>query len=446
LTVRGGPWVALLVLCSVQFLVLLDSLMVALALPSIGNDLGLGPAGLQWVLNAFAVALGGFLLLGGRAADLFGRRRVMLAGLVLLTIGGLAAAAAPAAAVLLAGRAVQGLGAALAFPSSLAAIPALFPDEPWRSRGFAGASIAGSTAAIVGAVFGGIVTGLLGWAWVFLIGSALTAAAVVAVVVLIREPEPPAASGPLDLPGALAVTAGVTVLAFGIVQGEHAGLVSVRVLGPLAVASALLGAFAVIERRAPRPLVPPRLLRSRQVVGASLGLAAASAAYTAAVFVGALYLQRARALPPASPGFALVPAMVASAAAGLAGAPVVRRVGARQLSMLGLLTCAATFAVLANARGSRSYVVEVVPPLVLFGVGVTVTYLALTRHALGTSAFQDHGVASGVFEAATHLGGALAVAIYATMLGSSAGFAGAFSAAVVLTVAGALSVGFLLRG
>lgn len=440
---RAAPHPAMLVgvLAGVQFLAVLDSLAVALALPAIGRDLGLGAGALTWVVNATSVSLAGGLLVAGRLSDRHGRRRLFLAGVVLLTVGAVVAGAAPGLPVLLAGRVLQGLGAAVAYPSALALTSERFPTDPWRSRAFAGAAVAGAAASILGAGFGGVVTGLLGWRWVAWLtvpaGLALLAAA---VVVLPRDGAPARRDTPLDLPGGALATAAVTALVAAVVLvGTRPG----PALALLALAVAAGVGLTHRERRLADPLLPPGLLRQPRMAGGCLGIAASSAVYSSVAVTGGAQLQ-SLGMSPTRAGLALLPVGVGIVLTGMLVTPLRRRFGSVAIAVAGLALGGSGLAWLALAPAGPSYLRDLLPPLLLVGGALSLSSTGLKEHTLAVGEDAGRGVAAGAFEAATHVGGAVAVACFAAVLALSGSYAGAHATGAAFGLAGAGAAALLL--
>jgi MFS family permease len=429
----GRPALLVAVLCGVQFLCVVDSLAVALALSAIAADFRLSGPASAWVVTATSVALAGGMLIAGRLSDLRGRRPPFVAGLALLTAGALLAGLAPGPAALLAGRVLQGLGAALAYPSSLALISESFPADPWRSRAFAGSAVAGAAASILGAGFGGIVTGTLGWRWVF--GLTVPVGIALAVAGLrVLPPDPPRRSGSLDLPGALLATAAVTAV---VAAPTGAPLL-------LVAAAAAIAGLVVRERRAADPLLPPGLLREPRLLGGCLGIAASSAVYSAVAVTGGRQLQEQLGLSPVRAGLALLPVGAGIVLAGvLAVTPLRHRFGSVAVATGGLLAGAAGLAWLAL---SPPRLPALLGPLLLVGAALAASSTGLKEHTLGGGPDSRRGVAAAVFEASTHVGGAVSVAVYAVAV--TAGWGVAHAAGAAFGLAGAVAVATLqgLRG
>ncbi len=438
-------WTAALVLSGAVFLVVFDSLSVATALPSIGSQLRMSPVQLSWVVNLTSLIIGGLLLLGGRVADLWGRRRILVASLALLTAGSLVAGTATSMPMLLTGRALQGLASAFALPTALALTGALFPEQPWRNRAFTVAAVFGGTAGLAGAICGGMLTSTLGWRSIFLVTLPVNLTVMVAAIrVLPLDPARTDRPRRLDLVGAVLVTAGLVVVIFGLGRIGESGPWRVDALGAVAAGAALLACFAAVERRTANPLMRLNLLRSRRLTGGSLGIAAHSAVHSVIVVVGSLHLQDTHRLSPAAAGLALTPALIAATASGPLGARLVAWTGARPVAAAGLALDAVALTLLAVNAGNPSYTTAVLPWLILQGIGGGWIYLALTQATIGGVGDTDRGTRAGIFEAATHIGGATAVATYLALIASSLGYRGAYLAGAILAVAGALAVSLVM--
>lgn len=371
------------------FLVVFDSLSVATALPSIRADLNLRTTELQWIVNMYSLSIAGLLLAGGRAADLFGRRRILLGSLAILALGTTVAGLAPTLATLLIGRALQGIAAACALPAALALTGSLFPDEPWRSRAFAIMSVAGGTAGLAGAILGGLLTDAFGWRWIFLATVPLSVLAILTarhyLPVAAKQPNPGLKR--LDLPAAALGTAGLLAVVFGFGHIEAAGgLGAATVLGPLVVGAALLASFLIWERHTPDPLVDLHLLRSRRLAGSCTGIAAQSCVHTAVVVVGSLQLQSVHGMSATGAGLALSPALAATSLGSVVAGRALPRLGARRIAILTLPVAALAMAGLAAGARSSNYALAVLPWFVLQGLFNSATYVALSSEAVGEAA------------------------------------------------------------
>ncbi|MFI7449783.1 MFS transporter [Nonomuraea sp. NPDC049714] len=425
-------WVMAAVLAGAFFLVLFDGLAVSTALPTIGRELGTGPDGLQWVLNVYSLCIGGLLLLGGRACDRWGHRRVLVSALVVLTVATVLAGTAHALPVLLAARALQGGAAAFILPVALAMSGTLFPREPWTSRAFSVILVSGATAGLTGAICGGLLTQALGWRWVFLATVPLALAVLgLAMAVLPRTGRAAARREEFDLVGAVVATASLLALLYGISEAEPV---------PALLGLAGLGAFAALQSRRRHPLLPLGLLRSPTLIGGCVGIAAHSAVYSAGIVVTSLYLQDVYHLTPAGAGLALAPTLATAMLTGLIAARLVRRHGSARVAGTGLVLAAVSLLGIGLMAGNTSYAVAVLPWLLLRGAAEGVNYVALTRQAISGAARESSGITSGVFEATTHIGGAVAVAAYLTLLAGGAQYQGAYLLGALIAACAAVIV------
>jgi EmrB/QacA subfamily drug resistance transporter len=412
------PFPVALLLATASFLVLFDSLAVATALPSIGVEFGLRPAALQWVVSLYSVSIGALLVLGGRVCDLWGRRRVLVASLALCSVAGLLAGLAPNVPLLLAGRVLQGVAAAFAFPAALATAATRFPEEPWHSRVFSVIAFAGWSAGLGGALLGGLITDHLGWRWIFLVTVPVGVVAVVAALVLLERDEPAHdGSERLDILGALLASTGLVALLVGLQQlgeGGHAGRGAIVLCAGLA----LLAALVVVERRSAHPLVKPHLVRSRRMVGSYVAFGTYCAGYTALIVVGSLYLQDVMGLSAAETGLVLAPVLVAGIVSSSLSAGVLRRFPSRAVVTVVLALCALALAAIALTSG----VAGLLPWLVLWGLCSGPVFVGLMRECVGGTEEGDRGSASALFESTSHIGGAVATTVYLTLLGGGLGY------------------------
>lgn len=431
------PVALTVVLAGVQLIAVLDGLAASLALPHIGADFDLGPAGRAWVLNATSVALAGGLLLAGRLGDVVGRRPVFLAGTGLLTLGSAVSAAAPDVAVLMAGRVLVGLGAAVAYPSALALTSSLFTDEPWRTRAFAVSAVSGATGALGGAVYGGVVTDLLGWRWVFWFTVPVTLALLAGAFACLPADVRAGRSRVLDLPGAALGTVAVSALVAGIIGWGTDSVPTTMALGLALLASAAAGGLVAHEQRTDDPLLPARVVGSRRLLGGCGGIAASSALWSVAVFALSQELQ-STGWSAGQAGLAILPCSVGIVVGGALVVPRLRRrVGSVHTAVGGLLAGAAATAWLAvGAHHPTSLVARLLPALALLGLALAATSTGLKEHTLKDGPEGAEAVSAAVFESSTHIGGAISVAVYAAML-STGSFAWAYAASAVMALAGA---------
>jgi MFS family permease len=409
----GGPRkaAALALLAFAMLIVSLDQYIVVVALPEIGRGLDFSAQTLQVVISAYAVASAGFLLLGGRAADVLGRRRVLVAGLTLYAGAAVIGGLAPSSTVLLVARAIQGLGGALVFPATLSLVNTTFAEGEERNRAVAIWGGAGATGLVIGVLLGGLLTSALGWEAVFFVNVPLAAGAALAAFALIPADGPRGRSRGFDLPGALSVTAGVSLVVFALVQGPELGWTSRAVSLAAPAGLFLLAAFALIERRSADPLLPPRLLGNRNLVTA-VGIAFLFwATFGSVLYFLTLYLQDVHGYEALQTGFAfLLPTAVVVTSSALAGA-LVTRCGLK-LTLVGALAVGALGALLLGLSMSPggSYG-ALVPGLVLLSVGDGVVFTAMFIAAGIGVDDREQGVASSVASTSTSIGAAVGLAL-----------------------------------
>ena len=400
-------WLALYVLCFGVLMIVLDTTIVNVALPSIREDLGLSEASLVWVVNAYMLTFGGFLLLGGRLGDLYGHRRLFLIGITLFTVASLACGLAGSQALLVAARAVQGLGGAVVSAVALSLIMNLFPEPAERAKamGFYGFVCAGG--GTLGVLAGGVLTDALDWHWIFLVNLPI-GIAVYAFCLKLLPPSPGAASGGrLDVGGAITVTASSMLAVYAIVNGN--GLL-------LVAAAVLLLAFLFIESRVAAPLMPLGLFRLRSVAVANVVGVLWAAAMFAWFFISALYTQLVLGYSPLQVGLAFLPANLIMAAFSLGwSAKLVMRFGTRLPLAGGLLLVAAGLALFARAPVGGGFVVDVMPGMVLLGLGCGIALNPVLLVAMSEVAPSESGLASGIVNTAFMMGGALGLAVLASL-------------------------------
>jgi EmrB/QacA subfamily drug resistance transporter len=410
----GRRWAALTLLCVAQFVDVLGVTIVIVALPAIGRDLGLAEQELQWVVSIYALCFGGFLLLAGRAADLYGRRRLFAVGLALFTAASLACGLAGSPAMLVGARAMQGLGAAVAVPAALSLLTATFSDGPERARALGVWTAAAAGGGVTGFFLGGVLTGTLGWHWVFLVNVPVGALGLALTPVLLAESRDQTPGGRLDVAGAVTGTAGLALLVYGFTRAEQAGFATAGTLGTLAVAAALLAGFWLVEHRVADPIVPPRLLRSRELVGANLVAFTLTAVTSSAGVLGTLYLQQALGYPPTAAGLALLPFSLAAIAGSFTGAWLTATLRARATMALGLVTVAAAMLLLSRipTQGGLPWLVTGV---IIAGWGLTCASVASTAAGTAAVAGDAQGLASGLLNAAAQIGTAVGIAALVTV-------------------------------
>ena len=404
-------WAALAVLALAQLMVVLDTTIVNVALPSIQRALHFSSAAsLQWVVNAYILAFGGFLLLGGRVADRFGRRRVFVAGVALFVIGSLAGGLAESSSLLVAARAVQGLGGAFMAPAALSLVTVIFTEGEERNRALGvWAAIAGTGAAI-GLLLGGVLTSGLSWRWVFFVNIPIGLLAVVATFRLMGESRDPVAGG-FDVAGAVTATAGLGTLVFALVRANVWGWASPTTLSVFALAAVLLASFVVLQLRRRYPLVPLRLFRSRTLVGADLGMLLAGAGLFAMFFFLTLYMQNVLHYSALKTGLGFLPiSAVIITSAGI-GSRILGRVGARPILVTGFTLAATGLALLVRVSPTTGYLDVVLPSILLIGAGMGAAFVSMTSSAVAGVPREDAGVASALLNASQQIGGSLGLAV-----------------------------------
>jgi EmrB/QacA subfamily drug resistance transporter len=391
-------------------MVVLDVTIVNVALPSIQSALHFSStANLQWVVSAYILAFGGFLLLGGRVADRYGRRLVFVAGVVLFVIGSLAGGVANSSGLLIASRAIQGLGGAFMAPAALSLVTVIFTEGEERNRALGvWAAIAGAGAGI-GLVLGGVLTSGLSWRWVFFVNIPIGVVAAVATLRLMGESRDPVAGG-FDVPGAVTGTAGLAALVFGLVRANVWGWSSATTIAVFAAAVVLLAAFAVLQVRQRHPLVPPRLLRSRTLVGADLDMLLAGAGFVAMFFFLTLYMQDILHYSALKTGLAFLPISAVVIASSAIGSRLLGRIGPRPILVTGFTVAAIGLALLVRVSPTTGYLEVVLPSLLLIGAGLGATFVAITSSAVAGVPREDAGVASALLNASQQIGGAIGLA------------------------------------
>jgi EmrB/QacA subfamily drug resistance transporter len=408
------PWSILILLSIAQFMVILDVTVVNVALPSIGEALDFPASDLQWVVTAYVLFTGGFLLLGGGAADLVGRRQVFLTGLSIFTLASLASGLAPTATALVVSRAAQGLGAALLTPGALSIITATYVG-PQRAAALTVWGAIGGAGAAAGVVIGGLLTSWLGWESVFFINVPIGVAVGLLTLHLVPATRPRAPRGRLDLPGALAVVAGLVLLVYAIQGTDDYGWRSARTWVPLGLAGGLLAAFGVIERRVSRPLVPPATWSVHSLV-AGVGLMfAATGLLIATFFLNSLYLQHILGASALETGLAFLPLTLVIAAGAHVASRLIGRVGARALAVAGLGLMGVAAFLIAAAPDEASYRADLLPGFLVLGLGVGFVFPAASITTMSEVRDEGAGLASGLMTTGHEIGAALGVAVFSAV-------------------------------
>jgi EmrB/QacA subfamily drug resistance transporter len=405
-------WFALAVLAMAQFMVFLDETVVNVALPSIKDDLGFSQAGLAWVVNAYMLTFGGLLLLGGRVADLFGRRRLFLVGTALFAQASLLAGLAQSEGMLVGARALQGVGAALATPAALALVTTLFPAGAERVKALGIWGALSGLGFTVGILLGGVLTDLASWRWVFLINVPVAFAALALVPRLVGESRTAARRG-FDLAGAVTVTAGTSILVFALLKTADYGWRSGASYGLAVVALGVLGGFVLIESRSAEPLIPAGFLHRRAALVPNVVQLLLGASAISTLFLLTLYVQQVLGYTPLEAGLAYLPLAASVAGATALANYLMPRLGPRLLAAAGLATIAAGLVFLGHAPVAGDYLADVLPGLVLVGVGAGLSFVSITTAALARVDEEDAGLASGLLSTAVMLGGASGLAVLA---------------------------------
>jgi EmrB/QacA subfamily drug resistance transporter len=408
-------WTALILLCVAQFIVVLDASIVNVALPSIGRGLHFSEQNLPWIVNAYVIAFGGFLLLGGRAADLLGRRRVFMAGLLVVAVASLLAGFAATQGELIAARAAQGLGAAIVSPSALSIVTTLFRDGAERNKALgAWGAVAGSAGA-AGVLLGGILTTGLGWEWVLWVNVPVSLIALALTPGLIPESRSESTTRHFDAAGAVSVTAGLSVLAYALLDASSAGWGSAKIIGLLASAVVLLTAFVAIEQRSKAPLVPFRIFRLRTLTGANVvGILLGASLFSMFFFIS-LYMQQVLGYSPIHAGLSYLPLAVTIVVAAGLGGQLVTRLGFKPILAAGMLLVAVGLAWFSRVSVGGGFLADILGPSLLAALGLGFGFVTSTIAAVSGVREREQGLASGLINTSQQVGGALGLAVLSTI-------------------------------
>jgi len=408
-------WTALILLCVAQFVVVLDASIVNVALPSIGRGLHFSEQNLPWVVNAYVIAFGGFLLLGGRAADLLGRRRVFMVGLLAVAVASLAAGFAANQGQLIAARAAQGLGAAIISPSALSIVTTLFKDGAERNKALgAWGAVAGSAGA-VGVLLGGILTDGLGWEWVLWVNVPVSLIALALTPGLIPESRSESAPRHFDAGGAVSVTAGLSVLAYAMLDASSAGWGSAKIISLLVLSVCLIGAFVTIELRSHAPLVPFRIFRLRTLTGANVvGILLGASLFSMFFFIS-LYMQQVLGYSPIHAGLSYLPLAVTIIIAAGFGGQLVTRFGFKPILAAGMLSVAIGLLWFSRIAVGGGFLTDILGPSLLAALGLGFGFVTSTIAAVSGVDPREQGLASGLINTSQQIGGALGLAVLSTI-------------------------------
>ncbi len=446
----------LLLACVAQFMVILDVSVVNVALPSIRSALHFSEQDLQWVVNAYTVTFAGFMLLGGRAADLLGRRRVFVSGLVLFALASLAGGIAQDQATLIAARAVQGLGGAVIAPASLSILTATFEEGSARNRAVGVWGAMGAAGGSAGVLLGGLLTEVLNWRWILFINVPIGLIAAVLAQRYVAEGRNPERGRNFDLAGAVTATVGLSLLVFGIVRTSVTGWGSAQTLGVIAAGVVLLIVFVAIEGRfAKAPLMPLRIYKSRTLSASNLIVLLIGAAVFAMWFFVSLYLQQVLGYSPIQAGLAFLPMTIAIATCSTLASRMVQRFGAKSLLVTGMLLQTLGLVLFTDVSVDGTYLGNVLAPSVIVAIGMGLAFVPVTLTAVSGVARHEAGLASGLVNTSRLFGGALGLAILAAIATARTNSdlhhaVGAHAAKFALTdgfqIAFAVAAGFALLG
>ncbi|MFG3437311.1 MFS transporter [Nonomuraea sp. NPDC047897] len=416
----GPAWLVLALACACQFMVILDSSIVNVALPSVREDLGFTPTGLAWVVNGYLLTFAGLMLLGGRAADLYGPRRMLAAGLLLFSASSLAGGLATAPEVLVAARLAQGIGAAMMAPATLAVINTSFAEPNARAKAFGAWSAAGGVGGLAGAIAGGAITTGLSWRWVFLINVPIGAVLIVAAIMSLAGTRSSRRES-LDFTGAVTGTAGLAALIYGVMQSADHGWSSGLVIGPIVAGLVLLAVFIVVEARfAAQPMVPLRLFKIRGVAVGSGMLLLFGGIGIAMWYFTALFLQNVLGYSALQAGLGQTPAAVMFMVIARWAAVLLPRTGVRPVLLSGSACFLAGFGWLSLAHAGSGYVTSVLGPTLLIAVGIGLSFPTLMAVATADAPEGDAGIIGGLAQTASQAGGSIGLAVLATAAGARA--------------------------
>ena len=409
-------WLALLVLCLGDLMIVLDVTIVGVALPSIREDLGFSEESLAWVVNAYLITFGGFFLLGGRLGDLFGHRRLFLLGIALFTLASAACGFANSQEMLVGARAVQGIGGAVVSAVALSLTMTLFTEPAERAKAMGVFGFVASGGGSIGVLLGGVITDALDWHWIFLVNVPVGIAVVVLSLMLIPSARVATAAVKLDVAGAVTITASLMLAVYAVVNGNGVGWVTVQTLGLLAAAGALLVAFLVIESRVESPLVPLRLFRRRNIAVSNVVGVLWAGAMFAWFFLSALYLQLVLGYSPLEVGLAFLPGNIIMGILSISiSAMLVMRFGIRLPLAVGLSLAGVGLLLFARAPVDGTFVVDVLPAMILLGLGAGMAFNPVLLAAMSDVEPTEAGLASGVVNTSFMMGGALGLAVLASL-------------------------------
>jgi EmrB/QacA subfamily drug resistance transporter len=412
---RYNPWLVLVIVGLAQFMVILDATIVNVALPSIQRGLHFSVESLQWIVNAYTLAFGGFLMLGGRAADLIGRRRLFIAGIALFSAASLMNGLAGSAGILVAGRALQGLGGALVSPAALSVLTTTFAEGKERTTALGVWSAVAVGGGAIGLVLGGVLTTAFSWQWVFFVNVPVGVITILLALRFVPESRVENARGGVDVAGALSVTGGLVVLVYALVNAQSAGWLSVTTLGLSAIAVVLLASFVVLELRLRHPLIRLGIFRMRSITGANLAMLLVAAGMFALFYFASIYVQEVLGYSALRAGLAFLPVTGGIIVGAGLSQQLIRRVGVRQVGLVGMAIAATGLILLSRIPVHGTYLGDLLPGLMIMAVGMGLTFVPITLIATTNVEEHDAGLASGLLNTSQQLGGAIGLAVLSTL-------------------------------
>lgn len=407
-------WLLLVIVCLGQFMVVLDATIVNVALPTIQQELDFSAGSLQWVINAYTLMFGGFLLLGGRAADLFGRRNLFIVGTAIFTVASLLDGLSTSSGMLIAARGLQGLGAALVSPAALAIVTSTFKEGPERTRALGIWAVIAVGGGAVGLLLGGILTEYVSWQWIFFVNLPVGVATIWLAARFLPESRAEGRTG-FDVLGAATITSGLMLLVYTIVKAQDWGWTSARTIGFFAASVALQGLFVLIELRSKHPLIRLGIFRKRSLTAANATMTVVAGGMFSVFFLCTLYLQDILGLSPVETGLGFLPVTAGVVIASGIAQKLIPMLGVREVALGGTLLAAAGLVWLSFAPVDGSYLTDALPALTINGIGLGFVFVPLTLIATTGVAKEDTGLASGIFNTSQQVGGALGIAILSTV-------------------------------
>jgi EmrB/QacA subfamily drug resistance transporter len=458
-------WLILVIACLAQFMVVLDATIVNVALPSIQRGLNFSASDLQWVVNAYTLIFGGFLLLGGRAADLLGRKRLFAAGIALFSAASLLNGVAQSAGMLIVGRGLQGLGGALVSPAALSIITTTFTENEDRTKALGVWSAIAAGGGAVGLLLGGVLTDLASWPWIFIVNVPVGIAALVLTFRFVPESRVETEHRAFDIAGAVTVTGGLVVLVYAIVKAQAFGWGSARTIGLMAAGAVLIAMFVAIERRSVAPLVRLSIFRVRTLTAADAVLLLVASGMFGMFFFASLYVQEILGYSPLKAGLAFLPVTAGIVIGAGIAQQLIKRIGVRNVSIVGIVLASAGLLVLTQLPVHGSYASDLLSGLMPLSIGMGLVFVPITLLGTGGVSEDDAGLASGLFNTAQQVGGSLGLAILSTLAASQtssllqsghggtagalaarvSGYHVAFAAAAIMLAAGAVILAIFVR-